>query len=238
MPKFNQRLVPDAPDFSFEIQLWEHGIQRVAGLDEAGRGCLAGPVVAAAVIFPPHPELVEHLVGVRDSKQMTARSRSAWAARLPDLCVSCAVAQASAQEIDDMGIAPATRLAMWRALEHLVVLPQHLLIDYESLLEYEIPQTALIKGDARALSIAAASILAKAGRDEMMVRLDREYPGYGFASHKGYGTLEHRAAMERLGLTPLHRRIFQVSPIRAFISSGWCEKLKTNPGDKRSIPPG
>jgi len=209
MPKFDPKLIPDAPDFSFELQLWTRGIQRVAGLDEAGRGCLAGPVVAAAVIFPPHPELAERLAGVRDSKQMTARARAGWAARLPDLCVSWAVGQASAQEIDEMGISPATRLAMQRALDHLALLPQHLLIDFVRLPERVIPQTAFIKGDARVLSIAAASILAKTSRDEIMFHLDREYPGYGFAAHKGYGTLAHRVAMERLGPSPIHRMSFR-----------------------------
>ena len=209
MPKFDRRLVPDAPDFSFEVNLWDNGIPCVAGLDEAGRGCLAGPVVAAAVIFPARPELAERLAGVQDSKQMSAGARSAWSDRLPGLCISCGLGQASAQEIDDLGIVPATRLAMQRALEGLAVLPQHLLIDFILLPECEIPQTALVKGDARALSIAAASILAKTGRDEIMFHLDREYPGYGFASHKGYGTQAHREAMERLGLSPVHRRTFR-----------------------------
>jgi ribonuclease HII len=209
MHKFDRRLIPDAPDFSFELELWEHGIEAVAGLDEAGRGSLAGPVVAAAVIFPPNPELARDLVGVRDSKEMTARQRSGWAVRLLDLCVSCAVGQASAQEIDDIGISPATHLAMQRALNQLAILPQYLLIDYVRLPECAIPQTALVKGDARALSIAAASILAKANRDETMVHLDSEYPGYGFAVHKGYGTQGHRTVMNLLGLTPVHRKSFR-----------------------------
>ncbi len=209
MPKFDRNLIPDVPDFRFESQLWERGIAYVAGLDEAGRGCLAGPVVVAAVVFPSSPELVESLAGVRDSKQMTARRRSTWAARLPGLCITCATGQASPQEIDDWGIAPATRLAMQRALDRLSLMPQHLLIDYMTLPACAIPQTALVKGDARVLSIAAASILAKASRDEMMLHLDYEYPGYGFAAHKGYGTQAHREAMERLGLTPIHRRSFR-----------------------------
>ncbi len=209
MPKFDRCLVPDAPDFSFEVNLWDNGIPCVAGLDEAGRGCLAGPVMAAAVIFPARPELAERLAGVQDSKQMSAGARSAWSDRLPDLYLSCGLGQASAQEIDNLGIVPATRLAMQRALEGLAVLPQHLLIDFILLPECDIPQTALVKGDARALSIAAASILAKTSRDEIMLHLDREYPGYGFASHKGYGTQAHREAMERLGLSPVHRRTFR-----------------------------
>jgi ribonuclease HII len=207
-PKFDHRLLPDAPDFSFEVALWNLGLLWVAGIDEAGRGALAGPVAAAAVIFPVDLTLSRRLAGVRDSKQMTALERQDWAERLPDLVLTYGVGFASHQEIDEFGIVPSTRLAVQRALEQLDVLPEHLLVDYLDLPGWEAPQTPLVKGDARSLSIAAASIFAKTARDALLCQYDREYPGYGFAAHKGYGTGRHRSAIERLGFSPIHRRSF------------------------------
>lgn len=207
--KFDRRLLPPEPDFSFECALWKDGVQWVAGIDEAGRGALAGPVAAAALIFPADPNLAPALHGVRDSKQMTPAQRATWAARLPGLASSCVVALASAQEIDELGIAAATRLAAWRAVQALRPTPEHLLIDFFHLPECSLPQTPLVKGDARSLSIAAASILAKTTRDALLIELDQQYPGYGLAAHKGYGTLAHRQALARLGPSPLHRRSFR-----------------------------
>lgn len=198
-----------APDFGFEIELWSNGVKYVAGVDEAGRGALAGPVAAAALIFPPDPALSRSLEGVRDSKQMTPAGRETWAERLRDLALDRGIGFSSHREIDELGIVPATCLAVYRALESLHTTPQHLLVDYLDLPGCRVPQTPLVKGDCRSLSIAAASILAKTARDALLRQLDLEYPGYGFASHKGYGTLAHRAAIQKLGPCPIHRMSFK-----------------------------
>ena len=207
--KFDRSLLPPAPDFTFECVQWGRGLRYVAGIDEAGRGALAGPVAAAALVFPPQEELLDELQGVRDSKQMTPELREYWAERLPDIALTCAVGFVSPGAIDDIGIVPATRLAMTRALDNLSLRPQYLLIDYVELSEYALPQEALVKGDARSLSIAAASILAKTARDACMRDLDSVFPGYGFTSNKGYGTAAHRAALGNLGPSPIHRKSFK-----------------------------
>jgi ribonuclease HII len=152
--------------------------------------------------------MLNMLAGVRDSKQLSPLARSSWAARLRMTAIAWGVGYASQIEIDYLGILPATRLAAQRAIDELVQFPQHLLIDYFFLPDCNLPQTALTKGDARCLSIASASILAKTARDAFMKNLDEAYPGYGFASHKGYGTQQHVQAIQRLGPCPLHRRSF------------------------------
>jgi ribonuclease HII len=207
--RFDPSLLPAAPDLSFEMALWEAGLLQVAGIDEAGRGALAGPVCAAAIILPAQPDLISTLSGVRDSKQMTPAARDYWAERLRQSALAYGVAFASAQEIDDQGIVSATRLAVQRSLEQLELEPGHLLVDYLTLPEISVPQTALVKGDARSLSIASASVLAKTARDALMRHLDEQYPGYDLAKHKGYGTRAHRQALERLGPSPIHRRSFR-----------------------------
>ena len=196
------------PDLSFEQSLWAVGVTLIAGIDEAGRGALAGPVTAAALILPPDPALLDKLAGVRDSKQLTPLARASWAERLSMTVITWGVGYASHTEIDSQGILPATRLAAQRAIDNLAQPPQHLLIDFLFLPDCPLPQTALIKGDARCLSIASASILAKTARDAFMKNLDVVYPGYGFASHKGYCTQQHVQAIRRLGPCPLHRRSF------------------------------
>ena len=211
--KFDRSLLPSAPDFSFESALWAQGVNVVAGIDEAGRGALAGPVAAAAIIFPPEPGLCLALTGVRDSKVMSPAQRGEWASRLPGLALAYAVGYASNLEIDALGILPATCLAVERALAGLAQTPQHLLIDYLVLPGCPTPQTPLVKGDARSLSIAAASILAKVARDDCLRQLDTAFPGYGFARHKGYGTAAHRKALSDLGPSPVHRRSFRLSKI-------------------------
>jgi ribonuclease HII len=208
--KFDRSLLPAAPDFRFEAILWAQDLTLVAGVDEAGRGALAGPVAAAAIVFPPRPELYLELSGVQDSKVMSAVQREAWAARLPGIAQGFALGFASSQEIDQIGILPATRLAVQRAIDGLPDIPQHLLVDYLELPGCPIPQTPLVKGDARSLSIAAASILAKVARDACMGQLDDLYPGYGFARHKGYGTGFHRQKLAEQGPSPVHRRSFRV----------------------------
>jgi len=205
------------PDTTFEQALWSGGVTLVAGVDEAGRGAWAGPVAAGAVILPLRPDLVECLPGVRDSKQMTALQRARWAVKIRSLACAWGVGFSSAEEIDALGILPATRLAMRRAIEQLSPAPQHLLVDAVRLRELDLPQQALIKGDARVLSIAAASVLAKTARDALMIELDGCYPGYSLARHKGYGTAAHRAAVQRLGPCAIHRRSY--APIRAYLLS-------------------
>ena len=207
--KFDRALLPDSPDLSFEQALWSSGVEFIGGVDEAGRGALAGPVAAGVVILPNRADLIIQLSGVRDSKQMSPKQRAEWAERLHGMALAWGVGLASAGEIDAIGIVPATRLAARRALMQLRVMPQHLLLDYLRLPEVSLPQTPLVKGDQRSLSIAAASILAKTARDGLLCDYERQYPGYGFAAHKGYGTLAHRRAMQRLGLSPIHRRSFQ-----------------------------
>ena len=208
MPAFDKTLLPPVPDLCIERGLWQAGVSTVAGVDEAGRGALAGPVAAGAVILSPCSSSTEPLKGVRDSKQLTPSQREAARELIIENALSYAVGYASAEEIDQLGILPATRLAMWRAIESLSAEPAHLLLDYLFLPEISLPQTALTKGDCRSLSIAAASILAKTGRDAILCEFDQTYPGYGFSAHKGYGTQAHRAALKRLGPCPIHRLSF------------------------------
>ncbi len=200
--------IPAAPNLEFESVLWRQHIHLTAGLDEAGRGAWAGPVAAAAVILPVNTENNEKLTGVRDSKELTPIERERLAELIREYAFSFATGLASAEEIDAIGILPATRLAMARALAGLAKAPDYLLIDALFLPDLAIPQTSLIKGDQRSLSIAAASILAKTTRDALMREFDREYPHYGFARHKGYGTRVHREAIKRIGPCLIHRMSF------------------------------
>ena len=199
------------PDLTYEKQLWSC-YQYIAGLDEAGRGALAGPVAVGAVILPRgKARLARTLAGVRDSKQMTPLERDSLAPRIKEVALTWSVAFASADEIDAQGIVPATRLAAMRALQGLSISPQYLLTDFRlELPQVELSQTSLVKGDARCLSIAAASVLAKTARDEYMSQLDSEYPDYGLGQHKGYGTQAHRLAMKRWGYSSVHRKSFSL----------------------------
>lgn len=206
--KIDPSLIPSHPDFSFEIPLWKENVRRVAGIDEAGRGSLAGPVAAAAVIFPPQPDLAAQLNGVRDSKQLNPHKRETLCARIQDQALTWGIGYASPGEIDSLGILPATRLAVQRALDRLIFLPQHLLVDYLILPENSTPQTRLVKGDARSLSIAAASILAKTLRDRRMLNLHERYPHFDWINNKGYGTSAHRQAIHQHGPCPQHRLSF------------------------------
>ena len=199
------------PDLTYELNLWPH-YRHIAGLDEAGRGALAGPVAVGAVILPmDEPHLLRTLEGVRDSKLLTPLERESLAPHIKASALSWSVAFATADEIDHYGIVPATRLAALRALEGLSLTPQYLLTDFRlELPQLDLPQTSLVKGDALCLSIAAASILAKTTRDALMLEMDSQYQGYGLGKHKGYGTRSHRLAMKRLGISPIHRKTFQV----------------------------
>lgn len=195
-----------ACDFSRERALRARGIFLVAGVDEAGRGPLAGPVVAAAVILPDDCTLE----GLDDSKKLTARKRGHFHAILtarPD--IHWGIGQAEVAEIDKLNILRATHLAMARALEALPRRPGHALVDGLPVHGLPVPHTALVAGDTLSLSIAAASIMAKVTRDRLMTALDAEYPQYGFARHKGYGVREHLEALRSHGPSPVHRRSFQ-----------------------------
>jgi ribonuclease HII len=192
----------------FEVALWARGVERIAGVDEAGMGPLAGPVVAAAVILPRdlRPR------GLDDSKRLDEASRDRLAAEVKAGAVAWAVGQASVEEVDRLNVYQAGLLAMRRAVEGLAVLPQHLLVDARRVPEVPMPQQGIVKGDAKSLSIAAASVLAKTTRDALMLEAEARWPGYGFARHKGYGAPEHLAALRRLGACPLHRCSF--APVR------------------------
>lgn len=203
------------PDLTYETYLWPY-YRHIAGLDEAGRGALAGPVAVGAVILPNDKTLLSQtLAGVRDSKQMTPLERESLAPRIKDAALTWSVGFASAEEIDAHGIVAATRLAALRALHSVTRTPQYLLTDFRlELPELDTPQTALVKGDALCLSIAAASVLAKTARDKLMCELDLCYRGYGLGRHKGYGTQSHRSAMKQLGISAIHRRSFQVKELQ------------------------
>ena len=180
-----------------------------AGCDEAGRGCLAGPVTAAAVILPP--DFSNELLN--DSKQLTERQRDRLRPIIEREALAWAVAMVSPQEIDRMNILRASITAMHRALDQLLVRPEAILVDGNRFYPYhDIPHTTIVKGDGKLMSIAAASVLAKTHRDELMRRLDEEFPQYGWAKNKGYPTPDHRAAIAAHGVSPHHRRTFQLLP--------------------------
>ena len=203
------------PSFAEETMLRSQGYQLIAGIDEVGRGALMGPVMAAAVILP------EKVKGrwksrVRDSKQLTAKAREFLYDFITEAAVAYGIGSSSNNEIDAVGIAKATRLAMVRAIKQLDPQPQFLLIDYVRLKESYYPQKGIVDGDSLCFSIACASIIAKVTRDRIIIEMDKEYPGYGFAEHKGYGTEEHLACLQINGPCPLHRRSF--SPVSEMLS--------------------
>jgi ribonuclease HII len=198
------------PNLRLEKRLWHSGLETLAGMDEVGRGALAGPVTVGAVILPADPHLARTLRGVRDSKQMTPGQRARWAEVIQQTARAWSLGWASAEEIDSFGIAAATRIAAERALDALTLLPVHLLTDFLLKPETEIPLTSIVKGDQRSLSIASASVIAKTARDAHMLALDEIYPGYALARHKGYGTALHCAAIQKLGHSPIHRKTFTI----------------------------
>jgi len=189
----------------FEEQAWGDGYKLVAGLDEVGRGCLAGPVVAAACILDPAKPFPE---GLDDSKKLTAETRDEIAAQLKIDCIAYAIGQVEADEIDRINILEATKQAMLHAIASLTTPPDFLLIDALYLKRSPLPQKSIIKGDSISASIAAASILAKTYRDDLMKAYDLEYPNYGFAGHKGYGAATHLEALKIHGPCVLHRKTF------------------------------
>lgn len=198
------------PRLTLEGELVAAGLKNVAGIDEAGRGALAGPVVAGAVILPlEQGDLEERLAPVRDSKEMSPRAREVAFGEITEVARSWATGAAGPREVDALGLIPATRWAMIRAIRGLTLQPDYLLLDHLLLPDEMTPQTALVRGDALCLSIAAASVIAKVSRDRRMVALEKEYPGYGLAGHKGYGTAAHRSALAELGPAPIHRRSYR-----------------------------
>ncbi len=191
---------------SFERKLWREGVRLIAGVDEAGRGPLAGPVCAAAVILPVDVELP----GVTDSKALTHEAREALVPKIEARAVSIGVRLIDHEQIDRINIFQAAMLGMREAIAQLDPVPEHVLVDGNFAPGSRYPETAIVKGDALSLSIAAASIIAKVTRDRIMVRYDAEYPAYGFAQHKGYATPQHLAALREHGPCPIHRRSYSV----------------------------
>ena len=189
------------------MRLWARACRLVAGVDEVGRGPLAGPVVAAAVILPPWRQ-ASWLSEVNDSKRLASRKRETLAEFIQGEALAVGLGVVPPEVIDASGIVPATRLAMCQAIENLHLRPDFLLIDALELPEAGFPYKSIIKGDGLSLSIACASIVAKVYRDKLMVEFDALYPGYGFARNKGYATPEHLAALKRLRPCPIHRRSF------------------------------
>jgi ribonuclease HII len=206
--------LPDRPTLDREYLLLRAGHALVAGIDEAGRGAWAGPVVAAAVIInlPESSSLRE----VNDSKRLSPHQRDRLYQIIIDQCVAYSIGQGSAEEIDTIGILPATRLAMTRAVAALSPQPDALIIDAVRLPQVNKPQAVFNFADSISLSVAAASILAKVTRDRLLIDLDAHYPAYQFARHKGYGTQIHRAALQSIGPCEAHRRSFK--PIRALLT--------------------
>ncbi|HEM5332698.1 TPA: ribonuclease HII [Streptococcus suis] len=198
---------------SYERALYENGVEFIAGIDEVGRGPLAGPVVAAAVILPKGCK-IRYL---NDSKKIPKSKHEAIYQEVMERAVAVGVGIKDAAVIDQINIYEATKLAMLEALGQLSQEPEHLLIDAMKL-DTPLPQTSIIKGDANSLSIAAASIVAKVTRDKMMADYDKEFAGYGFAKNAGYGTAEHLEGLNKLGITPIHRKTFE--PIKSMLAGG------------------
>ena len=189
---------------NYEKELYEKGIEYIAGIDEAGRGPLCGPVVSAAVILKKG----DYIEGVNDSKKLSENKREKLFDEINERAVAIGIGIVDEKTIDEINILEATRLAMKKAVENLQVNPQHVLVDAEKKVPIDIPYTPIIKGDALSVSIAAASIIAKVTRDRMLYEMDKKYPEYGFAKNKGYGTKAHVEAIKQYGLTEIHRKSF------------------------------
>ncbi len=198
--------------YQFEHELWSNGIQFVAGVDEVGRGPLIGPVVTACVILP-HDFVLE---GLTDSKKLTEKKREQFYQYIMEHALSVSIGMKDEKVIDEVNIYEATKLAMYEAIEQAPIKPEHVLIDAMKLEQLEMPSTSIIKGDAKSISIAAASVIAKVTRDRMMIELDKKYPMYGFKSHKGYPTKKHVEAILKYGLIDGYRKTFK--PISTILS--------------------
>lgn len=192
------------PTWEYEDVLLQRGYKSIAGIDEAGRGPLAGPVVAAAVILDREDEIS----GIKDSKKLSEKKRDFFYNEIMNSALSIGIGIVDELIIDSINIRNATHLAMKKAVENLSLKPDFLLIDAETLIDIEIPQKAIIKGDSLCFSIAAASIIAKVKRDSLIAKYDNIYPGYGFSKHKGYGTKQHFENIRKYGILPIHRKTF------------------------------
>ncbi len=193
----------------FEQECFALGHRFVAGVDEVGMGCLAGPVIAAAVLL--HPEDIPS--GIDDSKKLTPKKREALDLLIREKALCFSIGEASVEEIDSLNIFHAAKLAMVRAVQGLAQAPDFLLVDGKFPLPMKLPQKCIVKGDSLSVSIGAASILAKVHRDRLMREMDSAYPGYSFADHKGYGSVVHRKALQEKGSTPIHRKSFSWTPV-------------------------
>ncbi len=202
--KIKKENITYKPSWNYEELYYKEGYINVAGIDEAGRGPLAGPVVAAAVIL----DRKKDVSGINDSKKLSEKKRNLLYSVITKEALAIGIGVVDEATIDLINIKNATHLAMKKAIENLKLEPDFLLIDAESLKDIKIPQLAIIKGDCRCFSIAAASIIAKVERDRIIVSYESIYPGYGFARHKGYGTKEHFECIRKYGLLPIHRRTF------------------------------
>jgi len=207
---------------TIEQKLWQTGIQTIAGIDEVGRGPLAGPVFACAVIFKPD----YFLDGVKDSKKLSEKNRVLLSRELRKNAVTFSIGISDEKEIDKINIRQATFLAMKRALEKLTIEPMYVLVDGENIPDLRFPSSGIIKGDQRSFTISAASIIAKVERDNYMKNLDVEFPVYHFAKNKGYGTQEHIAALKMNGICQYHRKSFLSKILGANFKSGFKEIKK------------
>lgn len=199
--------------YEYESGLYKKGIRYIAGIDEVGRGPLAGPVTVAAVILKPH----WFAAGLNDSKQVTPHRREELAKQIQEEAEAVSIVSLSPEEIDERNIYEATLCAMYEAVKRLTIRPEAVIVDAMPL-HFDVPTISLIHGDARSASVAAASIAAKVYRDHLMDEYDKTYPGYGFARNKGYGTAEHIEAIRRQGITPIHRKSFD--PVRTMLADG------------------
>jgi len=211
-----ERTLSQCPTLDEEDKLKSQGYELIAGIDEVGRGALAGPVVASAVILP-HPAKLPWFGLVRDSKELDSRKREFLFALISKEAVAVGIGIIPSQVIDSVNILKATKLAMMQAVEKLPKQPSFLIIDRVTLSQCPIPQRGITRGDKLCLSIACASIIAKVTRDRMMEEFDRIYPGYGFAQHKGYGTGSHMSCLQKLGPSPIHRLYF--APVKNLMAS-------------------
>lgn len=200
--------------YEVESEFYKRGMTHIVGIDEVGRGPLAGPVTVAAVILKPH----WFAPGLNDSKKVTPKHREALSARIHDEAVDLSIVSMPPSEIDAVNIYQATMEAMYQAVKNLHVKPDAVIVDAMPL-HFPFPTISMIHGDARSASVAAASIAAKVYRDHLMDEYDEKFPGYGFARNKGYGTAEHIEALHRLGITPIHRKSFE--PVKTMIYEGW-----------------
>ena len=221
------------PNLDEEDKLKSQGHELIAGIDEVGRGALAGPVVASAVILP-HTANLSWFKLVRDSKELNSKKRESLFDLINEEAIAVGIGVVPSQVIDSVNILKATRLAMMQAVEKLPKQPDFLLIDRIGLPQCPIPQRGITRGDKVCLSIACASIIAKVTRDRMMEEFDRTYPGYGFVRHKGYGTGSHLSCLRKLGPSPIHRLYF--APVRSIVASQNSPSLKSSQVTQTEFP--